>query len=532
MKNKVFLILILLLAIFFRFNNLNWDSNQHLHPDERFLTMVGNSLKIPNNIIDYLNSNKSTLNPANVGYKFFVYGTFPLTLNKLIAVSFGNDNYNSFTIQGRFLSALFDLLTVIVVYKIAKLLFSKITDLALWSAFFYVIAVYPIQASHFFTTDSFQVFFSLMAVYLSTRSKLVLSAIFFGLALASKISTVYVLPLIFIFTALPFLRKKQWLNILVKYIFFVIVVTLTVFFADPKFFTPIFFDNLHQLRALSVKEAWYPPLVQWLSKKPVIFSFQNLAFYGVGLPYFTLVIVGMVWIISKIKNFELLIILIWVILFFLYQSSQLVQSIRYLYILFPFLAIFAAIGITQLFNYILRITNSKLIRNSSFVIMILILLIWPLMFSSIYFHKHTRVEASEWIYQNLKTESLILSEYWDDPLPLGVTNRYGKQFQIEALPVFDPDTKEKWERINQLLGKADYYVLSSNRGWGSITTVPEKYPKMSKFYNDLLAGKLSYKKIKEFKPYYYRFFQPSNSLIEETLTVYDHPTVMVFKKKE
>jgi hypothetical protein len=162
------------------------------------------------------------------------------------------------------------------------------------------------------------------------------------------------------------------------------------------------------------------------------------------------------------------------------------------------------------------------------------------MFSSIYFHKNTRVEASEWIYKNLPNGSYILSEYWDDALPMSVANNYGKTFSGVQLKVFDPDTPEKWQIISQELKKADYYILSSNRGWGSIPTVPKKYPLMSKFYNDLLAGENpSYKKIKEFTSYSKLEIGPptdgwkleiNDDWSDESFTVYDHPKVLIFKK--
>ncbi len=548
MKKKV-LVLIIFLAVFFRFNNLNWDSNQHLHPDERFLTMVGGSLKLPKNILDYFNPQKSTMNPANVGYSFFVYGTFPLTLNKILAIVFGNDNYDAFVLQGRFLSAFFDLMTLFVVYKITELLVKKNsrwrkTNLPLWSAFFYAIAVYPIQSSHFFTTDSFAVFFSLLALYFALKTDLVFSAFSFGLAMACKVSSVYLLPLILVFVIWPLFKKKDWLKILFSFGIFGLISLFSLFVCDPKFFSPGFFKSLRELNLLSSRNVWYPPLVQWFSKVPVLFSLFNLVFIGLGLPYFILVVVGIIDIISKLKtqsskpnlktkNYLLFIILTWVIIFFLCQSLQLVQSIRYLYILFPFLAIFAAVGVEKLINYALQITDFQIIHRLLFVIFILILLVWPILFSTIYFHKHTRVEASEWIYSNLEDKSLILGEYWDDALPLRVKENYGKSFQVELLPVFNPDTEDKWEKMNSLLAKADYYILSSNRGWGSISTVPERYPKMAKFYQDLLAGKNpNYRLIKTFEPYYYRFIRLPSSWVEETFTVYDHPTVMIFKFKK
>ena len=40
----VLLILVLGIGTYFRVIGLNWDQNQHLHPDERFLTMVESAL--------------------------------------------------------------------------------------------------------------------------------------------------------------------------------------------------------------------------------------------------------------------------------------------------------------------------------------------------------------------------------------------------------------------------------------------------------------------------------------------------------
>src|SRR3989304_10034132 len=107
--SKLFFVIILLIAAFFRFYGLNWDQNQHLHPDERFLTMVAGAMKWPT---DYLNTQTPTLNPHNIGYGFYVYGTFPVILVKFIAEFLGKGDYNQLTLAGRDISTSFDLGTL------------------------------------------------------------------------------------------------------------------------------------------------------------------------------------------------------------------------------------------------------------------------------------------------------------------------------------------------------------------------------------------------------------------------------------
>ena len=83
-KNTFILLIILIIGFCFRLTGINWDQGQHLHPDERFLTMVLADIDIPQNFIQYLNPQTSTLNPYNQGYSFFVYGSFPLNLVKVL----------------------------------------------------------------------------------------------------------------------------------------------------------------------------------------------------------------------------------------------------------------------------------------------------------------------------------------------------------------------------------------------------------------------------------------------------------------
>lgn len=549
MKNYLIFTAIVFLAIFLRFNNLNWDANFHLHPDERFLTMVSGDMKIPKSIGEYLDPLRSPMNPANINYKFFVYGVFPIVLNKLLAVIFNNDNYNLLTIQGRFLSGLADLFTLFFVYKIIEYLEEKYRlnrRLKYLAAFFYAISVLPIQLSHFFAIDTFLTLFMIGSFYFALRSKIILSAVFFGLAIASKISAICIFPLIAFFLFFKGLSKRKLLGRFFLLFVFIAFTYLTIRIANPYYFdsqyllnpkiSQSFYQNIKELQILSSGKVAYPPAVQWYNKQPIIFMLLNLSIFGLGIPYFIFLLIGIITVIYKKANklypkIEILMIVLWVLAIFFYQSIQFVKSMRYTIYLYPFISIFAAIGFEWLYPKI----SSRFI----FYIFIIILLIWPISFSSIYFHPHSRVAASEWIYENIENGAFILSEHWDDSLPLPMENNYGKQFTGEQLPVFDPDTPEKWQKMNNLLGKADYYILSSNRGWGSIPTIPEKYPLMTKFYRDLLSGKTNYKKIKEFVSYPKLCLLFTNNCLvfsddwsEELFTVYDHPKVIILKREK
>jgi hypothetical protein len=359
--------------LFFRFNHLNWDENFHLHPDERFLTMVVQAMKLSRSFEEYFNQKKSLLNPPNIGYNFYVYGTFPLVLTKYLAVNFGMDNYNEITILGRFLSALVDFLTVIFVYKTTKLLLKKFKNVSsslfhvipLLAVFFYAVSVYPIQSAHFFTTDTFLNFFMFGSFYFILKNLevdrflyLVFSSLFFSLALSSKISALYILPLnlavlflIVIFKKGNFIKKvSRYLLLVASYLLFSYLF-LRIFdpyyFGNPSFFdfqlSKVFVESIKSLKFFTTKDAWYPPAVQWINK-PWYGLLLTTFLVGVGPINFIFVLIGVItstFLISqklkvksqkfqlKTKNFLILFIIFWVLGYFIYQSSQFVRSIRY-----------------------------------------------------------------------------------------------------------------------------------------------------------------------------------------------------------
>lgn len=562
---------ILFLSGFFRFFNLTWDSGFYLHPDERFLTMVGVAMQMPKTFADYLNPAVSTMNPTNINYTFYVYGVFPLILNKFLAIQLNSDMYGNYGILGRSLSAFFDMITLLVVYKIGRVFereYNLKAPFALAAAFFYGIAVGPIQLAHYFTVDPYLTTFCTLTLYFSLLFALEkkwwavpAAGIALGLGIASKVSAIYMLPVFGICLYLGALRialhgkekklhknfsvkwiltevrllltPKAWLYTICATVVFGLMCYLTVRLAAPYYFeTSNFLDltinskfaaNIEQLKGFESKEGYFPPAIQWMNK-PVTFQLTNLSVFGLGIPYFLLVVIGILFLLRKYRNILVYTIIGWTICYFAYQSVSFIKVMRYLCFIYPVLALFAAAGLLYVSS-----RRPKWVRG----LIIVLCLIWPLMFMNIYMNRHSRVEASYWIDKNLPNGSVILNESWDDGLPLLVPG-YTKVFKGENVEIFSPDVPEKWGPMNDQLKRTDYYFMTSNRAWGSIPTVPEKYPLTVKWYDEFFSGRLGYTKIKEFTVY------PSlewmgipltlpDQWSDESFTVYDHPKVMIFQ---
>jgi len=262
---------------------------------------------------------------------------------------------------------------------------------------------------------------------------------------------------------------------------------------------------------------------------------KNIFYFGVGPLYFIFSLAGIVFVFLR-KNYAALTIgVVWTVLFAVFQSFQFAKTMRYMIFMYPFLALFAAVGLERIV-YAIKDIKKPILLSFLHIVIFIGIIVWPLAFFSIYTKDHTRITASKWIYLHIPTSAILLSEYWDDPLPVSIENTIYKKYKNLEVHVFDPESVAKWDVINTQLSMANYYIMSSNRGWGSMPTVPKRYPIATKFYKDMFNGDAGYSLIKEFSSY------PSlrylgipidfpDQWAEEAFTVYDHPLVKIFKKK-
>ncbi|MBP9817136.1 glycosyltransferase family 39 protein [Candidatus Shapirobacteria bacterium] len=556
--NSSAILIIFLLALTLRLYGLDWDQGQHLHPDERFLTMVVNDIKLPTSLAQYFDTKSSPLNPYNYpNYQFFVYGTFPIFLTKLVAVLLHLDDYGHIQLVGRALSAIFDSFNIFILYWLSLKLF-KNKYLQFLPSLLYSFTVLPLQLSHFFAVDTFLTTFILACFTALAYSQFALAGIFFGIALACKISAIYFIPIIGIYLIYFFFSKKDFMGFILKSLI-LLLISLLVFrlfqpysFIGPIKINPQFISNIKDLQAMSGSNSTFPPAVQWISKVPLLNSLKNIVIWGLGIPVTLLFFLGLIKIKIKQTSPFIYLSLVWILILYFYQGSQFAHTIRYFLPIYPFIILVVV--------YFSKFLNSKFLN-----LLVLCHLAFGIIFLNIYSHPHSRVQASNWIYDNLPVGSNITNEYWDDPLPLYLPNRDPYVYSGSMLSLYDPDSPEKWQKLDPIINSTDYMIMSSNRLWGSIPLVPKMYPEASVFYQNLFAQKLSFEKLIEINSYpgitlsflkkcYYlglsNFPGIQNSWFtidpncnypgiylrddtaEEAFTVYDHPKVLIFKNNK
>ena len=474
------------------------------------------------------------------------------------------DTYQGIALVGRFVSALLDSSLIILVFLITRTVF-KSPLAGLLASLVYAAGVLPIQLAHFFAVDTFLVLFLVLSFYLTL--KLVsapvysprfllsfLAGLVFGAALAAKVTALLFLPILawlLIYAAFKTRYPGRYLVyglILAAAAFISFRVLQPYLFIGPLSLNPQVLANWQQLKSFDNKQGWFPPAVQWLTTTPW-FPVTNLFWWGLGPILGLLAISSVFFAFIHIKKFPWLIpVLLWIIGLFAYQAVQFAKPMRYFYPVYPFLAVISGLFLSRLWPRLKPLPVQ--------IILLVLLLYWPVAFVSIYSRPHSRVAATSWIYSHIPAGSTLSCEHWDDCLPLGGPGPY----RILEFPLYDPDTPLKWQRLATRLAQTDYLILSSNRLYGSIMTVPQKYPQTTKFYSDLFAGRLDFVKVAEFTsrpnlplpglhfcltppPVFYGriaySFQecplPGISFVDdyadESFTVYDHPKVIIFARR-
>ncbi len=504
----VLLLAILLIAAAVRGLDINWDEGTHLHPDERYLTMVVSAITSPTSLDEYWNTAQSPLNPTNRGYGGYVYGTLPLFTTRAVGTFLDGacgdspsgaaqafrlallgtqekcwpglyTGYGGIHLVGRALSALIDLLALLGLALLARRLYGE--KVALLAAALYALAVLPIQQAHFFVVDSFAGVFVVWTLYFlvrasqtHSRTAIMLAGLMTGLAVASKISVwplagMVALTGLFIFleerrmieeTAVPAIPSDEStdeevmaaegdvdaepvtasvapivprtpkfdLNRAVVTLMAALVLSGGLAFLAFRCAQPYAFSGPGFLN-FTIDESWRrtlsdignlmsgkvdaPYAHQWTQRLPIVFPWVNMVFWGMGLPLGLTAWMGwavMAWKLFRKRELEHWIPWIWGTLFFLYQGTQWVKSMRYL---LPVYAVFGLFAAWFLVKAAARPWQRVWVHRLMTALPAVVLLgtaVWCWGFLQIYFRPFSRAEASRWMYENLPTAIFMETE--------------------------------------------------------------------------------------------------------------------------
>ncbi len=455
------LLLITIAGIFSRFYNMHWDSGALLHPDEYGLTNTLTQLHMPTNIADYFNTRIAPMSPYNkydlsgetIGNgpdNTMRWGQLPMLIIRITAEALNRTGYQELRTLGRYLSAIMDTGSIILLFIIAKKLFDRTT--AFLSCAFFSLSVQSIQQSHFMTVDNFAVFFTMLtllsAVQIAQKRYLYRSSdgiyhmersgwlamirfgLFLGMTICCKVNLamlgVILAPAVFIsFADTRLVCRKDFGRIIVlagcSALAAIAMMILACRVFQPMMFrtksgNTSFFNfslNPDWLRSMNVAATESsgigggPPSEQWSHRPAFFFAWENQVLWGMGLPlgiavWFFLIIGWIQLFRSKDETWKkTLLPLFWATLFFLFMSTRFVKNNRYFLPVYPSFCMAAGWGLVNWF----RKSKGKTGRILCCFAGIVILggtIIWAGAFMrSVYGQKHSRVEAVEWIYDNI-----------------------------------------------------------------------------------------------------------------------------------
>lgn len=524
---RLILFILVLAGGFMRFFSVNWDGGYEGHPDEANLVDAALRLRFPDQ-----------LDP-----QFYSYGGFQIYMMRftaeLLRLFTGNNEWvteeYAMTVAGRVVTATLATISIYLFYILLKKFFPK--KYAIVGTGFAAFAVGFIQYAHYSISDTpLYTFllsiciFSVNAIRVSHWKNWLILGVFSGLALGTKTTAISFMIIPCVSWFISFIKTRD--RVLFLYGFVYVLALLSIYFITSPY-SLLNFSGL--LKAMDLESGIAmgryerPFTVQFLHKPRYIFFLQNIpwqispvvtlfGFIGIGCWFYT--------ILKKRKDLEALPILLFGIIFFIYVGSWYAQFIRYM-LPFEVVLIFGSI----FFLYKIRKFLPQTIVMILTIVSLLASFIMGVAYTSVYAGTNVRIEASRWINSTFPAESCFIAENWDYGLPIEFRHEPATQATVFRIDFFEPDSDEKIEIISSILKKCDYFVIASRRVYMSIQNAPDKYPYTSKIYDKLFAGTLGFVEEASFSSY--PRFGPlvfNDYRTEETIQVYDHPVIRIYKK--
>lgn len=470
------------------------------------------------------------------------------------------------TLIGRLLSALVDTLTVLVVFLLAREL-SDDDRVGLLGALLQALTVLHIQYSHFLGSEPWVAFFVATAVWGSVRlarhrggwRTRTVTAVAVGLAIASKLSGVaavaapFAACLVVLGPHLGGLAKRRIApgvigriaRVVETYLVMGVVAIVAYRVAQPYdfragvslVFNPRFLSDVEYLSDINQGGNW--PWVQPLvGATPLWHPLKQMFLWGMGPGLGLAAIAGVARAGAKFVRGERF----WAVplavigAYFVLVSFQFYAIVRYLQPAYPVLTALSATALVAAWARATALTIDRpaVARaiKTAVALSIGATVFWALAFvNGVYGQDNARLAAGDWMIENLPADATVSEQAWDDGLPWGQPSTFGR-VTLEPFS-FGGDTPERIELLIAGLDEVDYVIETSNKFYDALPKTPARFPQMSRYYETLFDGSLGFDLVKSFRN------QPSlfgvtidDSSAEEAFTLYDHPTVYIWRKTD
>ncbi|MFI5364296.1 MAG: DUF2298 domain-containing protein [Candidatus Binatia bacterium] len=519
---RLWLIAIVLFAAAVRLAHIQWDQGHFFHPDERAIA----------NAVLQLSFKPLQLNPH-----FFAYGSLPIYLTKITSTLLAPIDphaatYDGVIETGRCLSAVIGTLTVLLLILLGTRLYGQSAGLlggALLAA-----CVLHIQNSRFLTVDVTLTFFVLLALYqLITVSRagrainFLFAGMAIGLATATKFSAMPLFLPLGIAALHRYAAERRLVSVAGRLLLAVVAAMAAFAIAEPYAVMDFraFIHDIQEQSFMVRNAGLYPYTTQYMGTAKYGYDLTQLVLWGMApalgvvAVWASLARVGTAW---RTRRTEDWILLSWVVPFFLITGWFEVKFPRYLLPIYPLMILWAADWLVQRYR-------RGLLGRLAALVAVAATFAAAGAFVSIYTRPHTVVTASEWVYEHIPTGSKILSQHWDEGFPFSFPAHNAAAYRIVEEGYYEPDTPSKIQKLSQDLASADYIAFQTKRLYGAVTRAPQKYPQTTNYFYELFGGDLGYTLIHEVasRPSLFGIEIP-DELADESLTVYDHPKVLIF----
>ncbi|MCX8252052.1 MAG: DUF2298 domain-containing protein [Dehalococcoidia bacterium] len=505
--------LIVLLALGLRLYGIDWDDGGLFHPDERAILMQTEQIDFPSSAGEFGNLFSAEESPLNPGW--FNYGSLPLYMLRTVqAVASPVTDWDLFDLRipGRVISTLADTVTILLVFALGARWYGR--RVGLLSAVLTALAVIHIQLSHFFAVDTILVMFIVATLLVSarvahtgSRRDTAIAGVLFALAVTTKASaaplalTVAASHLIYAFS-IPgdrFAFAPGFWADRIRIRTFVIgglisggAAFVALFIAQPYMFIDFdqYWGDMGREGQMVRRIVDFPYTRQYEDTPRYLYQALQLGTWGLG-PVLGLAVwgglgAGLIAAWRSRRKVDL-VVLAWVIPYLAIIGWFDVKFLRYMLPVTPLLLIYGS-RLSWWLVHTLR--RNKQMRRVAAPIVVGGLLVftahYTLAFESIYSQPHPAQEASDWVSVNVPVGSTILKEHWDEGLP------DLPEYDVRELPLYDHDTLFKLNEISDSLADADYLIIFSNRLYGTVPRLEDRYPISSIYYEKLFAGELGY----------------------------------------